>query len=77
MAVITAAVVLGMLVERFTPSKTSTEKIVRTQEDSRDLEWVATLFGVESRTEEFEDLPDEYAAMMMIIDVDSEEWSDF
>jgi hypothetical protein len=77
MAVITAVVVLGMRVERFTSSKPSAEKIVRTQEDLRDLEWVATLLGVESTTEEFEDLPDEYAAMMMFIDVDSDEWNDY
>ena len=52
--------------------------IVATQDDySDDLEWMETLLDEETPSVEFEELPEEYVAMMMIMDSDSEEYDDY
>ena len=66
---------LGWNLIRTQPMTKPVESVLA-EDSTAELEWVAALVGIESETESLDDLPEEYATMMLMMDESSEEWSE-
>jgi len=73
-----AALLLIGLGWNFTKTQPTTKPVetILAEDNTAELEWVAALVGFESETESLDDLPEEYATMMLMMDETSEEWSE-